>query len=358
MNSTVSCLDEESAPEAPQMTNGDDRMINNSLVSGNIKSTKRKTQKGIIYFRTIQPDDRQIIQRLHEQWFPVDYKSDFFDGLCTGRVMSGTSEPLYSCVACYKELSEEEFDEMKERQGHGCIKDRGLSSFLFRRKNHTMPNSYVHFEEHGDCLLWESECLPEFDNLENGNCNPIFDSSAPNIHQLPSAREEQTQYSQTINGEIKDSTMQTSHNEAEREKIISFYDKLNAENKVNKRNSSQHNPGSDVYLNEAGERIVGCLIGSFLNSSNLSAKHESDMRDETAALLIPDPHRHSRMFYIMTVGTVPSFRRSGLGSILVNRVVDMIQTRPECGVLYLHVIIYNKGGVFSCFLSAQNVIHM
>ena len=50
------------------------------------------------------------------------------------------------------------------------------------------------------------------------------------------------------------------------------------------------------------------------------------------------------MFYIMTLGTTREFRRCGLGSLLVNRVVDMIEENEVeelCGALYLHVIIYN-----------------
>ena len=76
-------------------------------------STPRK-RRGIIYFRRINPSDRKIIQTLHEKWFPVDYKPDFFDTLCnnTERIkMPGLNncEPLYSCVACFKELDEDEF---------------------------------------------------------------------------------------------------------------------------------------------------------------------------------------------------------------------------------------------------------
>ena len=47
----------------------------------------------------------------------------------------------------------------------------------------------------------------------------------------------------------------------------------------------------------------------------------------------------------MTLGTVREFRRTGLGSLLVERVVDMINTTPECGALYLHVITYNEGAM-------------
>ena len=47
----------------------------------------------------------------------------------------------------------------------------------------------------------------------------------------------------------------------------------------------------------------------------------------------------------MTLGTTREFRRYGLGSVLVNRVVDMIEEQEECGALYLHVITYNDGAI-------------
>ena len=51
----------------------------------------------------------------------------------------------------------------------------------------------------------------------------------------------------------------------------------------------------------------------------------------------------------MTLGTTREFRRCGLGSLLVNKVVNMIESNEEeeqlCGALYLHVIVYNLGAI-------------
>lgn len=46
-------------------------------------------------FRAIQPSDRQQIQDLHEEWFPVRYQSDFYDDLVRGK-MCHTGEDLYT----------------------------------------------------------------------------------------------------------------------------------------------------------------------------------------------------------------------------------------------------------------------
>eukprot|EP00804_Cyclotella_cryptica_P020651 CCRYP_003471-RE/>CCRYP_003471-RE protein AED:0.20 eAED:0.20 QI:197/1/1/1/0.75/0.6/5/2458/445 len=306
-------------------------------------ASRMKRQRGIIYFRKIQANDRDAIQLLHEQLFPVDYKSDFFDGLCSERIMPGTSEPLYSCVACFKELSDEEFDFRRESQMQGCMKEGGVP-FLFRRKSQSMLNSYIHCDEYGDCLLWDSDSLP--DSASERQDNNDSESSARNNEQFSSTTCSHTRSCQPTNGILNQTSLAVTHEETEREKVMSFYRDLYSCDACNKHTRSRNSTSIDTrYLNEAGERIVGCLVGSFLSSSRLSSKHESRERDETAALLVPEPHRYSRMFYIMTLGTVPEFRRSGLGSILVNRVVDVINTRPECGALYLHVIVYNKGAM-------------
>merc|ERR1719356_1899637 len=47
----------------------------------------------------------------------------------------------------------------------------------------------------------------------------------------------------------------------------------------------------------------------------------------------------------MTLGCAHEFRRCGLGSLLVNRVVELCQGTPQCGALYLHVIPFNEGAM-------------
>lgn len=258
--------------------------------------------------------------------------------------MPGTNEPLHSCVACYREVDGDEFDELRREtdRRRGCITNNGgglLSSYLFGWRRHDdMSNAFVTLAEYGECILWESDAENSctLDGVGDGKDNRNLDESAP----------------QLLDTSFDANNSQRRAEELERERIVSFYNRLNdgttpkqaAGGFANNNGSSHH----EIYLNDAGERIVGCLIGTFLSSSRPSSKQQqqesTSERDETAALLIPEPDKYRRMFYIMTLGTVPEFRRFGLGSILVNRVVDMIETRPECGALYLHVITYNKGG--------------
>ena len=90
----------------------------NQIPSDNdgIARRRRKLGRGIIYFRPIKPEDRTVIEALHRQWFPVDYKSDFFDSLCNDGNMPGTNQPLYSCVAILKQLDDFEFEEIPKVQ--------------------------------------------------------------------------------------------------------------------------------------------------------------------------------------------------------------------------------------------------
>ena len=197
-------------------------------------------------------------------------------------------------------------------------------------------SEYVYLDEYGECILWEADTDPlpsdeTNDATNNSEVNGRIDASA-----------QPTQQSR-LTADLPTNYCQLTTEESERAKIVNFYNKLNEGSNFQAPSSNGHR--NKTYHNDDGEIIVGCLIGTFLSSSRPSAKHESEERDETAALLVPEPKSYPRMFYIMTLGTVPEFRRVGLGSILVNRVVDMIEARPECGTLYLHVITYNKGGM-------------
>jgi ribosomal protein S18 acetylase RimI-like enzyme len=51
-----------------------------------------------IIFRSIQPSDRQTIQQLHEQWFPVKYQTEFYDDLVHGKLYPN-GEDLYTNLA-------------------------------------------------------------------------------------------------------------------------------------------------------------------------------------------------------------------------------------------------------------------
>mmetsp|Transcript_36923 Transcript_36923/g.89670 ORF Transcript_36923/g.89670 Transcript_36923/m.89670 type:complete len:365 (-) Transcript_36923:1519-2613(-) len=51
------------------------------------------------YYRRILPRDRQAIQALHEEWFPVSYQEEFYDHLVLEE-MCHTNSPLYTNLLC------------------------------------------------------------------------------------------------------------------------------------------------------------------------------------------------------------------------------------------------------------------
>ena len=170
-----------------------------------------------IAYRPLQPQDRNQIKKLHEEWFPVSYKDEFYDDLVMHRMVN-SGEELITYAAVYQE------------------------------------------EDNDDC----------------------------------DAQQQQQQQSSTWE-------------------------------KINSPSSSQ------------AQQIVACIVGSKVEASRLSR--------ETVELLLSDPFRYKRMFYIMTLGTVKEFRQYGLATKLLEQVMDMVQADEGCGTLYLHVITFNVAAI-------------
>ena len=366
----------------------------------NIKnsSSAKKKHCGIVYFRPITSSDRRIIQTLHEEWFPVDYKDEFFDTLCEssstsngdrdtngtaanpnngqqqeGYIVPGTNTSLYCCVACFKELSNDEYETRLKKQKEG--EPGWFSSWTGSGGGDSSSREQVNNssdEEYQDSFLWEFEEEEEDDdddddddddrgttNGSDGSSQRTYQATTTNTsHQSPSN-------GATNNDDLIESgeSAQSIHHRREKERMERFYSNgfqfdddndttCNGNNTQHQQTILQKKKGP--YYNDDNERIIGCIVGSFLPSNLPSKKHRSTLneaipRDETAQLLIPNCRSHPKMFYIMTLGTTKEFRRCGLGSILVNKVVDMIQDQHNeeliCGALYLHVILYNKGAI-------------
>ena len=92
-------------------------------------------------------------------------------------------------------------------------------------------------------------------------------------------------------------------------------------------------------IDTSDEQIIACLVGCVLSAHKLNATSRQ--------LLVPDwPHRHSKLFYIMTLGTVNEYRHLGLATQLVNQVIDsVVQRHTDMGTIYLHVITVNDAAI-------------
>ena len=86
------------------------------------------------------------------------------------------------------------------------------------------------------------------------------------------------------------------------------------------------------------DRIKACIVG---------AKVELDVLPPNLRhLLVPQPHIHSKLFYIMTLGTVDDYRGMGLASYLVLQCIEQeIEQDESCGTLYLHVLDTNFAAI-------------
>lgn len=67
-----------------------------------------------ISFRPLHEGDRDQIQDLHEEWFPVRYKSEFYDELVRHRMVN-SGEHLFTCAAIYHEE-----DPFIKAENHEC----------------------------------------------------------------------------------------------------------------------------------------------------------------------------------------------------------------------------------------------
>ena len=60
---------------------------------------------GYVSFRPFHEGDRDQVQELHQEWFPVTYKDEFYDELVLQRMVN-TGEKLFTCAAVYHEDDE------------------------------------------------------------------------------------------------------------------------------------------------------------------------------------------------------------------------------------------------------------
>ncbi|CAJ1937888.1 unnamed protein product [Cylindrotheca closterium] len=62
------------------------------------------------FYRRILPRDRQAIQALHEEWFPVSYQEEFYDHLVMEE-MCHSNAPLYTNLLCQPNTASQHDDE-------------------------------------------------------------------------------------------------------------------------------------------------------------------------------------------------------------------------------------------------------
>ncbi|GAX19254.1 hypothetical protein FisN_4Lh160 [Fistulifera solaris] len=228
---------------------------------GKKTTTKRHRVKDFpgLYFRSILPIDRQQIQRLHEEWFPVEYQETFYDTLVHGKLVTPRHDRRPS----------DENDII-------CDEEGALTRPLF---------TY---------LACVDDCATLNDDSNVNNKTEDYGSGGKDV--------EDRGVAQPVNTFTDD------------------------------------NIDEDKLVCTKEHRIAACIVG---------AKVELDvLPPNLRQLLVPQPHIHSKLFYIMTLGTADDYRGMGLASYLVLQCIEQkIETDRSCGTLYLHVLDTNFAAI-------------
>jgi ribosomal protein S18 acetylase RimI-like enzyme len=80
--------------------------------------------------------------------------------------------------------------------------------------------------------------------------------------------------------------------------------------------------------------IIGFLLGQFFIIDDCDDKDIIHINPNVKELL-----------YILTLGLKDEYRRLGLATILINKLLEIGKQKKSCGAVYLHVIDYNKAAL-------------
>ncbi|KAL7564944.1 hypothetical protein ACA910_010339 [Epithemia clementina (nom. ined.)] len=289
-------------------------------------------------YRSIELRDRDPIQKLHENWFPVTYQSEFYDDLARGHL---AGSPLFTCLAIYNkqqrpenDSQQQSFDQFLDCQtGNGdypCYNDNDNDN----DNNRNLIGDYQMNPNSPDQdLLCASIAMDEEMGVLGEENDHHYLSNADEVNEpLPLM---DYNYDHCTVDPLPINYHQNDMEDGDYVNVI--YDSLDSNNNSMDGDSTprtNENSGSDFCENEI---IAGCVVGSFMPVSRLPTPLQE--------ALIANPLRHPKIFYIMTVGTASEFRMAGLGTFLVQQCIHQVEMNPACGALYLHVITHNVGAI-------------
>ena len=92
---------------------------------------------------------------------------------------------------------------------------------------------------------------------------------------------------------------------------------------------------SVVAVDCESSSVVGCILAQFNPVARIDDKH----------LFADSAEPPVDALYILTLGLTRAYRRSGLGTHLLQRCTDRARANARCGAVYLHVIHYNESAI-------------
>jgi len=248
-------------------------------------------------YRTIRVTDRDRVKELHEEWFPVRYQDEFYDELAENHL---SGNPLFTLLAIHKQ-------KQSISNGWGLDLEAGHDESDDTNSSHASSPNQVK-RTWTQRLLWGQQ------------------------------QQQQEEEAQTSTLSLNDRIAAAEGDGSAPDRV--FTHDVDDENNVNLDNAfcvPIRTQNFQISNHQAPmielDTIAGCVVGSFMAVTRLSPP----MQD----LLISDPLRYRRLFYIMTLGTESSYRGAGLGTKLVQQCIAKVQEDATCGVLYLHVLTEN-----------------
>lgn len=241
----------------------------NSNYSNYSNHNNNQNHNDNISFRSVLPEDRTQIQELFEEWFPVEYKDDFYENLCNRQTMG--AQKLYTLVATTTTTT-------KTTENERNIKNSDDDQNHNQNQNHhdspTSPRIIA-------CLLG---CKL--------NARKLNEASRELLIPGYSRR-------RNINGNNGNNDNDNG-NYSNNTKI----DKVGDDNENNKNNKSDDNINDiDTYESENDD-------------DNDNDNDNGNDNDSSSFIDLTE------VFYIMTLGVIQEYRKQGLASYLVERALE------------------------------------
>jgi ribosomal protein S18 acetylase RimI-like enzyme len=105
-----------------------------------------------------------------------------------------------------------------------------------------------------------------------------------------------------------------------------------------------------LCVHKASQEVVGFLLAQLL------PEHENEDPGLLGSSSVASLHSHSLVCYILTLGVKDAQRRTGLGSVLLQRCITFAESNRHCGAVYLHVIHNNPSAI--AFYKRNGFLHL
>jgi GNAT superfamily N-acetyltransferase len=250
-----------------------------------------------ISFRTILPEDRNKIQELFEEWFPVEYNPKFYDDLCNHKIM-GTQD-LYTLVATTTSTSTIIHDDDDDNDNDDDDDDDDDDD----NRDHDDSDDDDNPPRIIACLLG---CKLKANKLNEASRELLI----PGYQPRPGVKNEK-------DSNDNDDNEMDSNDKSDYSYDDDDYDNNNNNNNINEIIESASYDDDNIENNNT-------TTSNSANDDKNNANNEennnqnNDANDNSDDSII----EYTDVFYIMTLGVVKEYRKLGLASYLLERALE------------------------------------